>query len=65
MIVNIKTDEVSRDSAGLVLIKQIRESAGQLRGMNERPVKIVVLLRDFLAEQHDIDKCTKLIQSEL
>ena len=65
VIVNIKTDEVSRDSAGLALISQIRESVGKLRGMNERPVKILVLLRDFNREQHQLDKCTELIHSEL
>ena len=65
VIVNIKTDEVSRDSAGLVLIQQIRESVGQLRGMNERPVKIIVLLRDFQPKQHRIGDCSELIHSEL
>ena len=33
--------------------------------MNERPVKILVLLRDFIREQHQLDKCTELIHSEL
>ena len=56
---------MSRDSAGLTLISQIRESVGKLRGMNERPVKILVLLRDFNREQHQLEGCKELIHSEL